>query len=103
MGRRVGRFMKCPKCGSKMLEFPCLVTNPELEYWLCLDCRTRILRKCKWMKRDGTCRKMNKPCNLTSDKEIGYVFCPQIREWGEQSASWVAAQNREYEEKHKVE
>jgi len=80
----------------------------------------REIKKCKWIGeatfrsvfneargekpvKFGWCfhPKLDGPCDPTSDKETGYIFCPQIREWQEKQADWVKRQNEEFEEKHK--
>lgn len=98
--------MNCPNCGSKMLEFPIWeIRRTVMEYYLCIDCvpYVRIIEFCTHRRvKYGRpwCTKMNKLCNPTSCPTTGYVFCPQIREWQEQAASWTKAQNKEFEEKH---
>ena len=108
--------MKCPFCGSEMLEFPMYENHRKiLSYFLCIDCvpYVRIVQYCKWRvpKYVGEdlsnqeivlwCSKIDKPCNVESDAKTGYVYCPQIREWGEKQASWAKGQNRDFEEKQK--
>lgn len=104
--------MKCPKCSKKMLDFPSFDEQRKvLTYWLCLDCMTRIIKKCKWRVIVFTqypsdefywCMKINKLCN-TKSEPCGYHRCPQIREWGEQQADWVKGKNLKFEEKERKE
>jgi len=114
--------LKCPKCGKEMIEMPVGIREPCLRYWLCFDCVYREIIECKWQSK-ATLRsaflkargeeeptfewcnhpKRDEPCSVESDRETGYVFCPQIREWQEKSASWAKAQNREFEEKRRKE
>lgn len=102
--------MNCPKCGRQMLDFPSFDEQREaLTYWLCLDCMTRIIKKCKWqfahVQSLGEsdffwCMKMDALCN-TKSEPCGYHRCPQIREWGEQQADWVKGKNLKFEEREK--
>ena len=106
--------MNCPNCKGEMLEMPALEDDSILSYFLCIDCvpYVRIIKHCMYrvpknvgdISRQTTvlwCTKMNKPCNVTSDLETGYVYCPQIREWQEKQAGWVKGQNRVFEEQLK--
>jgi hypothetical protein len=101
--------MKCLKCGKEMLEMPILVKEPVMRYWLCFWCVYRIIIRCKWIRPTSIhpniswCSKIDEPCRIDSEPETGYIYCPQIREWQEQSVSWAKAQNREFEEKRKKE
>lgn len=105
--------MNCPKCGSKMFEFPILEEREKiLSYFICIDCvpYVRIIKHCDWrmpkyvgedlsnQKLVLWCTKMDAKCNVESCPITGYVFCPQIREWQEQEADWVKGQNFNFED-----
>jgi len=97
-----------------MLEFPVGEDESILSYFLCIDCvpYVRIVQHCefrvpKYVGEDLSnqeivlwCTKMDKPCNVESDGETGYVYCPQIREWQESQADWVKGQNRDFENRN---
>lgn len=93
--------MKCPHCGNEMLKMPVWNWQRKLmEYYLCIDCvpYVRIVKHCKWrdpknirkpnslvIERTALwCKKMDAECNVESCPTTGYVFCPQIREWGKE-------------------